>query len=67
MTKEFRTCKVDFDAYDSLGNLVLAERAVESGTYTIKYDVPGEYKVTFINNDVISFHAERREALVRGL
>ena len=61
MTKEFKTCKIDFDAFDSHGNLVISERNVESATYTIKYDVPGEYKVTFYNGDVASTHNQKEE------
>ena len=52
MTKDFRNCKVDFDAFDSLGNLVYSERGSESGTYKVRYHAPGEYKISFYNGEV---------------
>jgi hypothetical protein len=61
MDKEFRTCKFDMKAYDSLGDEVLEERDIESATYKIHYNSPGEYKITFSNRDVAECHPENRK------
>ena len=53
MTKEFRTCKIDVEAYDSLGRKVLSEKNAETGTYKVNYNAPGDYKISFYNKDVV--------------
>lgn len=52
MTKDFRTCKFDVTAYDSLGNVVLDEKDITTGTYKIWYHATGDYKISFYNREV---------------
>ena len=61
MTKEFRNCKIDVEAYDARGNKVFTEKNAESGTYKVKYNVTGEYKISFFNKEVAEVQAENRE------
>lgn len=58
MTKDFKNCKINVDAYDVKGNKVLSEKNAESGTYKIKFSTPGEYRISFFNNEVIQFYSE---------
>lgn len=62
MTKEFRNCKIDVEAYDARGNKVFTEKNAEAGTYKVRYNVTGEYKMSFFNREVPLTHAENREA-----
>lgn len=61
MTKDFRPCKFDLIAYDSLGEVVLQENDIGSATYIITYDAPGEYRITFYNKDVHRRLTQKKE------
>ena len=61
LTKDFKVCKIDMQAYDPLGNLVMTESDAETGTYKIQYHAPGEFKLSFYNKDVVGFNKENRE------
>jgi spore coat polysaccharide biosynthesis predicted glycosyltransferase SpsG len=67
MTKEFKTCKIDLVAYDSLGHVVMEEKNIEAATYIISFEAPGEYKITFYNKDVNGTYSESRETAVHRL
>lgn len=52
MTKEFKNCKIDIDAYDAKGLKVMTLKKEEAGTYIVRFKTPGEYKISFNNNEV---------------
>ena len=52
MTKDFKNCKIDMDAYDVKGVKIFSEKNAEAGTYKINFTTPGEYKLSFYNKDV---------------
>lgn len=66
ITKDFRTCKVSIEAFDSLGETVLSEE-VEGGTYKIQYFGPGEYKVRFSNSEVVRSYQSLEKFVSVGL
>lgn len=52
MNKDFKPCKIDFVAYDTLGNVVIEEFDVGSATYIVDFYTTGEFRIAFYNKDV---------------
>jgi hypothetical protein len=66
MTKEFRNCKIDVDGYDPKGIKVFSEKNIEAGTYKIKFNDYGEYRISFYNKDVRSPNARKLRSTCRS-
>lgn len=63
LTKEFRPCDIEYEAYDSLGHIVLTEKKIDSATYKISFEATGEYRISFYNKDVDLFSLRNSRSL----
>lgn len=67
MTKDFKNCKVDVEAYDVRGKKIFSEKNSEAGTYKIKFATPGEYKISFYNREVAGGDQKSEKQVSIGL